>query len=62
MMQDFERMKAECEWQKISFEVCDECHIDPLECGSRYGNRRKCHVLMEKLEEIFEYLKVEVVE
>lgn len=55
MQINFEEVKLENEWQKISYEVCDECKIDPLECGSRYGNRRKCRNLMEKLEKIHAY-------
>jgi hypothetical protein len=53
-MQDFENMKVEHVFQKLSYEVCDECRIDPLECGSRYGNRRRCNILMNALDKIFE--------
>ena len=53
--EDFERKKAENAVQKIAYEVCDRCTIDPLECGSRYGNMRRCRLLNEKIDKLFEH-------
>jgi len=55
MQQNFEEAKAEIMWQKVAYEVCDKCTIDSLECGSRYGNRRKCRILIEELDKIYAY-------
>jgi hypothetical protein len=52
-MQNFEEMRVEHMYQKMCYDVCDECRIDPLECGSRYGNRRRCGILMDALEKIW---------
>ena len=53
-MQNFEEMRIEHGFQKLSYKVCDTCNVDPLECGSRYGNRRRCGMLMNTLEKLFE--------
>ena len=55
MQQNFEEAKAEIMWQQIAYKVCDECKVDSLECGSRYGNRRKCRILIEELDKIYAY-------
>lgn len=54
MQQDFERAKAENMIQKMAFDVCDQCHVDPYECGSRYGNQRRCRLLCERIDKIFD--------
>ena len=54
--EDFERKKAENEIQKIAYSLCDKtCNIDPMECGSRYGNLRRCRILGEKMDKFFEH-------
>jgi len=54
--EDFERKHAENAIQKIAYDVCDNsCNVDPLECGSRYGNMRRCRLLNEKMDKLFEH-------
>jgi len=53
-MQDFEQMKVEHMFQKMSYGICDHCMVDPLKCGLRYGNRWRCSILMDALDKIFE--------
>jgi fido (protein-threonine AMPylation protein) len=53
--EDFERKHAENAVQKVAFELCDMCNVDPFECGSRYGNMRRCRLLCEKLDKLFEH-------
>jgi hypothetical protein len=53
--EDFERKKAENAVQKIAYELCDMCTVDPMDCGSRYGNLRRCRLLGEKMDKLFEH-------
>jgi hypothetical protein len=54
MQQNFEEAKAENMVQKMAYGICDHCAVDPLECGSRYGNYRKCRKLGSELDKIFD--------
>lgn len=53
--EDFERKKAENAVQKVIYELCDMCEVDPMDCASRYGNIRRCRLLGEKLDKLFEH-------
>ena len=53
--EDFERKKMENAMQKIAYSLCDLCHVDPMECGSRYGNMRRCRLLNEKMDKFCEH-------
>ena len=53
--EDFERKKAENAVQKVAYELCDMCTVDPMDCGSRYGNLRRCRLLGEKMDKLFEH-------
>ncbi len=55
MQQNFEEAKAENMIQKMAYAICDQkCNVDPLECGSRYGNYRKCRKLGSEIDKIFD--------
>jgi hypothetical protein len=51
---DFVQEKIKNSMQKTAYSLCDMCHVDPLECGSRYGNLRRCRILNEKMDKLFE--------
>jgi hypothetical protein len=53
--EEFARKHAENSVQKMAFELCDTCTVDPLDCGSRYGNLRRCRLLGEKMDKLFEH-------
>lgn len=53
--EEFARKRFENGIQKIAYDLCDKtCTVDPLDCGSRYGSMRRCRLLNEKLDKLFE--------
>lgn len=53
--EDFERKKIENMMQETAYSLCDLCEVDSLECGSRYGNMRRCGLLNKKMDKFFEH-------
>lgn len=53
--EDFARKHAENAIQKMAYGICDMCNVDPMECGSRYGNLRRCRLLNEKMDKMCEH-------
>lgn len=52
--QEIEEAKAKVILQGMSYKICDHCTVDPIECGSLYGNRFRCNKLASELDKIFD--------
>lgn len=50
METDFDKIKAENFLWDLSYKLCDKCTVDPVLCGSSYGNRNSCDILARKLD------------
>jgi hypothetical protein len=50
----FDRANAEIMLQKMSYQICEMCDVDPLACSYRFGNRHKCNRLADQIDKIFD--------
>lgn len=49
---DFNKIKAENSVWDLSYKLCDQCKVDPVLCGSNYGNRNACDILARKVDHV----------